>query len=151
MPVIIDGNNLLHSLPRSERSRGDVRRQALDSVRREGIQLTVVFDGPPPQGAPPVEHLGNVTVRYSGAETADSVIVKILPANRQAKDWVVVTNDRGLQAAARDRGATIRTLKEWTTRRPKKRPQSIHQPRLSSREVDDWQKYFAESSDRDDS
>ena len=150
MPVIIDGNNLLHSLPRAERSRRDVRRKALDAVRREGIQLTVVFDGPPPKGSPPIEHLGRVNVRYSGSETADAVIVTMLPTGRKAADWVVVTDDRGLQAAVKERGAAIRTLREWTTRRPKKRPQKQHQSKLSSREIEDWEKYFANDPDHEE-
>lgn len=151
MPVIIDGNNLLHSLPRAERSRSDVRRRALDAVRQEGMQLTVVFDGPPPQGMSGVEHLGRVSVRYSGAETADAVIVRMLPPGRRAADWVVVTDDRGLQAAAKERGAKVRSLQEWKARRPKKRPQKIHQPKLSSRDVKDWEQYFSEDENREES
>ncbi len=150
MPVIIDGNNLLHTLPRAERSRRDVRRRALDAVRHEGIQLTVVFDGPPPEGSPAVEHLGTVTVRYSGAETADAVIVRLVPAGKQAANWVVITDDRGLQNAVKERGATVRSLREWRSRRPKRRPQKIHQPRMSTHEMKEWEQYFAEGKEEEE-
>ncbi len=150
MPVIIDGNNLLHSLPRQQRSRGDVRRQALDTVRGEGIKLTVVFDGPPPRESPAVEHLGTVTVRYSGSETADAVIIRMVPAGRQGTNFVVITDDRGLQTAVKERGATVRTLREWKSRKPKRRPQKTHQPKLSSREVDDWQQFFEKGKPDED-
>jgi hypothetical protein len=52
MPIIIDGNNLLHSQAKPDRSREAVRRRALEAVRHEGVSLIVVFDGPPPAGSP---------------------------------------------------------------------------------------------------
>jgi hypothetical protein len=52
MPLIIDGNNLLHSLPREEQNRSEVRRQVLETVRQQRVRVTVVFDGPPPSGTP---------------------------------------------------------------------------------------------------
>ena len=63
MPVVIDGNNLLHSLPSGFDNRSGVRRQVLEAVRNEKVRITVVFDGPPSEGSPVVEHLGTVIVR----------------------------------------------------------------------------------------
>jgi predicted RNA-binding protein with PIN domain len=143
MPLLIDGNNLLHSLPSSERSRADVRQRVLETVRYERLQVTVVFDGPPPDGSPKVEHLGRVTVRYSGSSSADDVILRVLPDGSRASEWVVVTDDRELGNRVRDRGGRVRSLGEWHGRRPKppRRPQ--HEPKLSSHDIAEWEGYFS--------
>lgn len=149
MPLAIDGNNLLHNLPATARSRSGVRRQVLDAVRHEGLQVTVVFDGPPPAGSPSIEHLGRVTVRYSGATSADDVILSLIPAGRAASQWVVVTNDRGLSERAKQRGARARSLVEWRGRRPVKPGRRAMEPPMSAREIAEWEAFFAEGGDED--
>jgi hypothetical protein len=148
MPVIIDGNNLLHSLPNEEQNRDGVRRRALDAVRSGGMRLMVVFDGPSPEGSPDPEHLGRLTIRYSGGSSADDLILRLLRRSGQATDWVVVTDDRALRNRVRDLGAAVRTLGEWQTQRKSKPRRVSREPKLSSREVEDWEAFF--SSDRDD-
>ena len=147
MPVIIDGNNLLHSLPKLEQNRDSVRRGALDTVRHEGVSLTVVFDGPPPAGSPELEHLGRVSVRYSGSSSADDVIVSLLPSSGRAAEWVVVTDDRALRDRVRERGARVRTLREWRSRGTRKPRRPSREAKLSSREVADWEAFFASRDD----
>jgi hypothetical protein len=150
MPLIIDGNNLLHSLPRGQRSREEVRRQVLEAVRQQRARVTVVFDGPPPSGAPELEHLGRVTVRYSGSAVADSVILDLLPAS-DAAEWVVVSDDRQLRERARQRGASVRTLGEWKGRRAKRSQRVSREPKLSSHEIAEWEDYFTEGRGGGDS
>jgi hypothetical protein len=149
MPVVIDGNNLLHSLPPPHQSRADVRQQALDLVRRETVRVVVVFDGPPPDGAPETEHLGRVTVRYSGSVAADDVIIEMIPSGKGASQWVVVTNDRGLGTRARARGAGVRTLGQWRGRRSPPRRTS-HESRLSSHEIAQWEEFFSKGGETED-
>lgn len=148
MPVVIDGNNFMYGSTGSG-GRGDLRRKALEAVRNEGFELTVVFDGPPPEGTPPIEHLGRVTVRYAAPKTADEVIVKLIPEDSRAGAWVVVTDDRELQHEVRRRGARVRSLAEWRRRRVKRSRRTTHESKLSSHEVADWEAYFS-SRDRDD-
>ena len=150
MPIIIDGNNLLHTLPKHERNREAVRRRTLETVRHEGVSLTVVFDGPPPSGSPALEHLGRVTVRYSGRSSADDVIVGLLPPKGRASEWVVVTDDRGLRDRVLEHGARVRALKEWRARRPQKPRHISPGPKLSSREVADWEEFFSSDGDNDE-
>jgi len=147
MPVIIDGNNLLHSLPSQEQNRHSVRRRALDSVRDGGMSLTLVFDGPPPVGSPDPEHLGRLTIRYSGSSSADDLILRLLPGSGGASQWVVITDDRALRDRVRDQGAQVRTLGEWQSRRPRKQRRVSREPKLSSREVADWETFFASRDD----
>lgn len=150
MPIIIDGNNLLHSLPKHDRSREAVRRRALETVRHEGVSLIVVFDGPPPTGSPEREHLGRVSVHYSGSASADDVIIGLLPRGRGASEWVVVTDDRTLRGRVRDRKAQVRSLSEWQSRSFRAPRRQAWEPKLSSNEVADWEAYFS-ADDGDDS
>jgi len=151
MPIIIDGNNLLHSLPSSHRDRNSVRRLALDTVRHEGVSLTVVFDGPPPSGSPEIEHLGQVSVRYSGRTSADDLIVGLLRSSSRAADWIVVTDDHALGDRVRECGARVRTLKEWRARRPREIRRPVREPELSAREMADWEAYFSSAGDDEES
>jgi hypothetical protein len=144
VPILIDGNNLLHHLPAGQRSRAAVRRRALDSVRHESVSVTVVFDGPPPAGSPSSESLGRVTVVYSGDRTADDVIIRMIPTGASARQWSVVTDDRGLADRARARGATVRRLAEWRSRREPAPRRASFEPKLSSHEVAEWEDFFAD-------
>ena len=144
MPILIDGNNLLHTLPAKSRDRNGVRRLVLDQTRFERISVTVVFDGSPPQGVNKRESLGAVTIVYAGGASADDVIINSLPHGKAAKAWTVVTDDRELSRRASQRGAAVRPLRSWKTRK-KNRPQ-IGKPRpeapLSASEVTEWQRFF---------
>lgn len=139
MPVLIDGNNLLHRLPQDQRSRSEVRRRVLDLVRREGVRVTVVFDGPPPPGTPSREALGPVTVEYAGTRTADAVILGRLAAGRAAQA-TVVTDDRDLANRARRAGARVRGVASWLDKLatpPREKPGP-----LAADEVAAWEEYF---------
>jgi len=150
MPILLDGNNLLHRLPKPQRSRSAVRKQVLEVTRHETMSVAVVFDGPPPAGTPARESLGRVTVVYSGSKSADDVIVAMLPRGAAAKQFSVVTDDRRLADRVRDRGAEVRRLAEWQGRRKQEQPRrSSYESKLSSHDVQDWERYFARGQ-RDD-
>ena len=116
-------------------------------MRHEGIRLTVVFDGPPPAGSPQLENLGRVSIQYSGGSSADDVILRLLPPRGRALEWVVVTDDRALRDSVRERGAQVRSLDEWRSRMPRKPRHLSRESKLSSREIDDWEAYFASRED----
>jgi hypothetical protein len=143
MPLLIDGNNLLLSLAPTERSRADVRHLVLEAVRHERFQVTVVFDGPPPDGSPKVEHLGRVTVRYSGSSSADDLILRVFPDGSRASEWAVVTDDRELGNRVRDRGGRVLSLSEWQSRKPRPPRKPAHEPKLSSHDINEWEAYFS--------
>jgi uncharacterized protein YaiI (UPF0178 family) len=143
MPILIDGNNLLHRLPKEQRSRADVRKQVLEITRRETLSVIVVFDGPPPTGAPARESLGKATVVYSDSRAADDVIIGMLPGGAEAGQFSVVTDDRGLADRARERGAKVRRLAEWRARRKQKPRPTRFESKLSSRDIADWEAFFS--------
>jgi hypothetical protein len=148
MPILLDGNNLLNRLPKASRTRADVRRLVLDSTRHEKTTVVVVFDGPPPRDALPEESLGKVTVLYSAPKSADDVIISRLPAGPSARNWVVITDDRELARKARDRGAPVRPIGEWQSKRPQRSRRQRAESKLSSHEVEAWERFFAD--DRED-
>lgn len=151
MPILIDGNNLLHGLPRGSRTRSDVRRLALDRVRHEHQRVTVVFDGPPPTGSPEREALGKVSIVWAGSRSADDVIVASLPSGPEARQWVVVTDDRGLARRAQDRGAEVRPLAAWRAR-SSGRGRGVRAERETHRvgDVASWEAYFDSRGEDDD-
>lgn len=143
MPILVDGNNLMYALPGDAGDRAEVRRLTLGLTRRERISVTVVFDGPPPEGCPSRERLGAVTVVYSGRASADDVIIRTLPGPPRARDWVVVTDDRGLQRRARSAGARTRGLAEWRAKLDSAaKPGPGTDGGLSASEVEEWEAFF---------
>jgi len=151
VPLLLDGNNLMHRLPAGSRDRRSVRNRALDLVRRQQVTITVVFDGPPPPGFPERERLGRVTILYSGKRSADDVIVDLLPPGSRAADWTVITDDRELTRRVKERGARTRALGSWiAARRGPDRASgtSPHEPRMSPNELAEWEAFFARGRGR---
>ena len=143
MPVLIDGNNLMHTLPSPKRSREAVRQMALDLVRHERTRITLVFDGPPPAGAPKEERLGTLTVIYSGAASADDTIIRRLPRGTAARNWTVITDDRGLTNRARSAGARTSSLAAWRGKLLAVAGRNDKPDRpLSSDEIKEWENFF---------
>lgn len=102
MPYLVDGSNLGGALAGAAgaRDRGVVLRLLLDFARG-GRRVVVVFDGPPDETL--ARAYGPLRVRFAGARPADEVILSLL--GRRAGDWWVVSEDRALLAACRERGA----------------------------------------------
>jgi predicted RNA-binding protein with PIN domain len=143
MPILVDGNNLLHRLPPGQRSRTALRQLTLDLVRRESVRVSLVFDGPPPPGSPARESLGRLTIVYSGSASADDAIVRSLPSGRPARRWVVVTNDRELAARVKAIGATVRSLEHWRHKLLAAPADKDDRDGLSAAEVSEWAAFFA--------
>ena len=150
MPIVVDGNNLLHQLPHSLRSRSALRSLLLDLVRREGMQVTVVFDGGPPAGTPAREHLGRVTVLYAAPRSADEVILASLPRPPRASTFAVVTDDRRLGEQARRAGARLRPLRAWVEKLLDDPPRPQPGGPLRPDEVAEWEAFFARERENDD-
>jgi hypothetical protein len=110
--LLIDGSNLLHALSRTA---GAAPPAALIGRLRGAIPaataIELVFDGPAERGLRNERIASGVTVRYSGARTADAVIlaliddVRLLDGADGTVGLLVVTDDRDLRHGARLRGA----------------------------------------------
>lgn len=121
MPVLIDGNNLLHAAQKAEADSHLVGRSMLCDtlgrwVARRSVAVHVVFDGPAPP-APLAVQIGhpNIQVTYSGAGvSADSVVINILESHSAARRLTVVSTDREIVRVAKRRRATpMRSEEFW--------------------------------------
>ena len=113
--LLIDGNNLLHALAKAAGNTGASPAAALIGRLRgiipAAVTIELVFDGPAERGLRNERIASGVVVRYSGARTADAVIltmiedVRLLDGADGTATLLVVTDDRDLRHASRLRGA----------------------------------------------
>lgn len=115
---ILDGYNVLHSsrrwseLPREQQR---IRFLAFLEERRltgsERNTVTVVLDGYAANSK--TTSLKFIKIVFSGDRDADSVIKERVTELQNPKDVIVVTNDRGLQAAIRGSGARVMSCEDF--------------------------------------
>jgi hypothetical protein len=82
--AVVDAENVRRSLWPNV-SREELVQRARDWAAREGHELLIVFDGPPPEEAPDL----------LGSRDADDAIVEL--AARLDRPWWLVTSDRRLR------------------------------------------------------
>jgi hypothetical protein len=118
--LVIDGYNLLHSLPElaPARRRGqgvDALAAALRRYRaKKGHRCTLVLDGGPEAGVSRAS-LSGVPVVYAGAEgQADDVIAEM--AGRHGPGLTVVTDDRELAGRCQASGSEVAPAWEFGAR-----------------------------------
>ncbi len=122
MPVLIDGNNLLHAALEMEDPERPIGRSMLCDhlgrwAQRRREQVHVVFDGPAP--APNLaRQIGHrdIKVSYSGAGvSADAVLNEIIETDSAARRLIVVSTDRAIARVARRRRAeVVRSAEFWS-------------------------------------
>lgn len=113
--LLIDGNNLLYALAKAAGNTGASPAAALIGRLRgiipAAVTIELVFDGPAERGLRNERIASGVVVRYSGARTADAVIltmiedVRLLDGADGTATLLVVTDDRDLRHSSRLRGA----------------------------------------------
>ena len=156
MPVIIDGNNLLHAARDAELTGPSVGRSILcDAVGqwacRRAERVHVVFDGPWPDRQL-ASQIGNSEIRvsYSGKATADAELINILETDSAARRLLVVSSDREIaRAAKRRRAKSIRSDEFWALlkqdlARPLPRPTEPREKRrgLEPAATEEWLREF---------
>jgi predicted RNA-binding protein with PIN domain len=112
VPVVIDGNNLLHAAREAEAlSRLIGRSMLCDTVgrwaERRHERVHIVFDGPAPSAAL-AKQIGNpaIEVSYSGAgRTADAVLTYLVETDSAARRLVVISSDKAIIRVAKGRRA----------------------------------------------
>lgn len=122
MPLLIDGNNLLHAARDVDGGDGPGRASLCALLaswgRRRRERITVVFDGPlPPEpfATQIAQTAGELQVLFSGAgKSADRRIEELLDADSAPRRVVVVSTDREVRQAARHRQArSVRADEFW--------------------------------------
>ena len=103
MPILVDGNNLLHALAKVEAC--DDRQQLVSMLEKLADQdVTVVFDGRAPRGPrQPQVVAARARIIFGGRDEADEHIIDLIAENTAPRRLVVVSTDRRIRAAARRR------------------------------------------------
>jgi YacP-like NYN domain len=110
--LIVDGSNLLHALSRGDQPQPPAALIGrLRAIIPAMTAIELVFDGPPERGLRGERIASGVHVRYSGARSADALILSLADDVRatsglEATDsLLVVTDDRDLRGRLRTKGA----------------------------------------------
>src|SRR5689334_21907430 len=98
MAYVIDGNNVIGQTPGWHRDKPGSRRRLLSEVAAyvaaTKARVTVVFDGAPDDDVPDGGTFRGVRVYYPGrGSDADSVIERLVAADRNRRGIIVVTSD----------------------------------------------------------
>jgi predicted RNA-binding protein with PIN domain len=105
MSWVIDGNNLLGRAG-AARDTADAKRQLVRTLgafaRVNRTKVACYFDGPEPEHFG--KSLGSVSVIFSGARSADDLIVKRVTTG---SGWQVVTADRALSSRIKRREVAV--------------------------------------------
>jgi predicted RNA-binding protein with PIN domain len=154
VPYLIDGHNLIPKLGlRLDSIDDEMELIAIlqEFCRIERRQVEVYFDGAPtPQAG--TRKLGAVSAHFVrlGA-TADSAIrSRLKKLGRSAKNWIVVSSDRQVQAEARAAHAEVLSSESFAKVLEQARnsaPKSTDEHKLSQKELDDWLKLFGGKRD----
>jgi predicted RNA-binding protein with PIN domain len=113
MPVLIDGNNLLHAAGATDleirSSRVGLCHALGEWAKKQKERVRIVFDGPPPRDAvlTQMAHCG-VDVSFSGAGvSADAVLVELIRTDTAPRRLTVVSSDHEVQRPARRRRCRV--------------------------------------------
>jgi uncharacterized protein len=156
MPYLIDGHNLIGQLPDISLDDPNDEAQLVQKlsgfVARTGKRCVVVFDNGLPGGQSRMS-TGAVQVIFAPYnQTADSLMLARIRAERNPQPWTVVSSDNVVLDAAHERRmATLRSPEFAILLRPPAKPDpkkidtgAASDVHLSPKEVDEWLKLFEE-------
>ncbi len=155
--LIIDGYNLIYSMPglnknrkrKLESARDALLRKIGDFAQRRRTNVTVVFDGQQDE-IMPVEASVNkwVQVRFSPwHKKADIIIVELAQLESNPKAVTVVTSDRAIIREIIHAGLKTMKSEEFAhLLEPKRRPQDEEEegpkPEMSPTDLEVWRRVF---------
>ncbi len=158
MPYLIDGHNLIPKVPgMSLRAMDDEDRliaalQVFYQVRRQAVE--VFFDQAPPTRAGR-KRVGSVVVHYvRQGKTADQAIHDQLDhLGKAARNWVVVSSDRQVQADARQHQASPLSSEQFVAqlqaaRQAAQATQKADPKPPSADELDEWLRLFEDRKNK---
>lgn len=152
---ILDGHNLIPKIPgfSLQNPNDEEALIALLQTFREGMRrgIAVYFDGAPP-GTAVTRRYGALTAYFirQGMSADSAIEARLLQMGRAARNVIVVSSDRRVQAAARSVGAQVLSSEDFVKRllrTPQARNgESEKNPNthLSQNEVADWLALFQE-------
>jgi uncharacterized protein len=147
MRYLIDGHNLIPQLGLDLRSMDDELQLVAilqEFCRIHRHQAEVYFDGAPP-GQDGPRRFGPLTAHFvrQGTSADDAIRVRLGKLGRAAKNWVVVSSDRQVQAEARAAQARVVDGSRFAQQvRAVKPSAAAVEPEPSPEEVDEWLTIF---------
>ncbi len=165
MPVLIDGDNLLHTARGALDGAENANRAWLCRLLaswdpHDRHQVTIVFDGVRPDGPGdgPLA-VDRLSIQYSDTRTADDVIIEAVESSSAPRRLVVVSSDRQVRTAARRRRArsldantfitqVLRELNRTGRTGPREPRQKFHG--LEPGEADYWLEQFGLEAEHDE-
>jgi uncharacterized protein len=154
MHYLIDGHNLISKIPGLSLSMPDDEERLIEILHRysqQGQHQVEVYFDRAPIGQAGSHNFGRVAVHFvRQGQTADEAIRKRLASlKRSAKNRVVVTSDKSVQAAAREVHAGVISSEDFAVSIQVSTPvegDTNKQPdlQLSEVEVQEWLAFFNE-------
>lgn len=149
MPYLIDGHNLIPKIAGVNLDDADDEIALIKLLQgfcqRTGKQVEVFFDNAP-VGSAGKRKYGSIIAHFVRAgTTADTAIrLRLAQLKRGAKNWIVISSDRQVQAEARSVGAQIFTSEAFAIELRKIAPpvESKPEKKLSPDEVEEWLELF---------
>ena len=146
MPYFLDGNNLIGQAKGTARPSEEDRKALLaeiaERLRATKARATVFFDGAGGRNS----SLGPLSIRDSGSERADDVILREIARSREPREVIVVTADRELSRRARDAGARAIGPGEFWSRFGKAPAPAARDAKKV--DVEEWMRYFEDEKNR---
>jgi uncharacterized protein len=163
MAYLIDGHNLIGQLPdislKDPNDEAKLVQKLIGFAARQQKHVVVVFDSGLPGGKSRLS-TGQVEVVFASAgSNADNVMKERIKHVRDTGQWVVVSNDREVLAAARIRRMKTLTSAEFAPqlrsdqapskakRKPDKDAGEASEVYVSAAEVEAWLKIFKSPED----
>jgi len=157
MPYLIDGHNLIPKIPGLSLVEIDDELHLVellqDFCRRTQKRVEVYFDNAPP-GQPLARSYGNVLARFvrQGSSADRAIRDRLRRLGREARNWIVVSSDREVQAAARAARAEVISSEDFSALLQGNPPRRTGDPGarpdgLAPEEVDEWMDFFGFDDD----
>ena len=162
MAYLIDGHNLIGQLPdlslKDPNDEAKLVQKLIGFAARQQKRIVVVFDSGLPGGKSRLS-TGQIEVVFASARSnADNVMKERIKRARDPGQWVVVSNDREVLSAARERRMTTLTSADFApqlrpVQTPLKKKKSVEdageasEVHISAAEVEAWLKIFKSHED----
>lgn len=120
---LVDGYNVIHQIPQLDHGKLESQRLGLVKYIEHGCpqgsiknKVTIVFDGQGGGGFGSAPLSSLIEVVFSVGESADEKIKRIVDQSKNARNIVVVSDDRDIQIAVRKSGAQVVSVGEFLSR-----------------------------------
>jgi predicted RNA-binding protein with PIN domain len=151
MPYLIDGHNLIPKIPGLSLAEVDDEQQLIallqEFCRQQKKDAEVFFDKAP-VGQARSQNYGRVKAHFVfQGTTADNAIRSRLRRLRDAANWVVVSSDREVQAAAKQARAQVISSNDFAMQIQNKRHLADNEdnnPHNANDDINEWLRLFGE-------